>query len=213
MKKIMIIGAHGATAQLVTARLLNETDDQLVLYLRHAERLAQVATNDRVTLVDGDVSDVAKLSQAMAGVDVVYSNVGGVDLGAQTAHMLTAMQQVGQTRLIFMSALGAHHEVTGKFGEWNEQAIHDFLPGFRDAAAQLVAAGIDYTEVRPAWLTDEPAVDYETTTLADGFKGTEVSRTSVADFIVKVINDPSRYQKASIGLNKPNTSGDKPSWF
>jgi len=213
MSKIMIVGAHGAIARLVTDRLLAETQVELVLYLRQADRLNQYATNPRVTLVDGDVKDTEKLRQAMTGVDMIYSNLGGVDLGTQTKQLLLAMQQTGQTRLIFMSALGAHHEVTGKFGDWNEQAIHDFLPGFRSAAEQLVAAGVTYTEVRPAWLTDQPEISYEITTLADGFKGTEVSRASVADFIVKVIEDPSTYQKESIGLNKPNTDGDQPSWF
>jgi len=213
MKKILIVGAHGATAQIVTARLLAETDDQLVLYLRQSQRLARYADNARVTLVDGDVSDIETLTAAMAGVDVVYSNIGGVDLGTQTKHLLTAMQQAHQTRLIFMSALGAHHEVTGKFGDWNEQAIHDFLPGFREAAQLLAASKLDYTEVRPAWLTNTDEIDYETTTLADGFKGTEVSRASVADFMIKVIADPSLYRRESIGLDKPGTDGDQPSWL
>ena len=43
--------------------------------------------------------------------------------------------------------------------------------------------------------------------------GTEVSRASVADFALKVINNPEKYQNESIGLNKPNTDDDKPSWM
>lgn len=35
-----ILGAHGATAQIVTQRLIQETHLYLRLYLRRAERLA-----------------------------------------------------------------------------------------------------------------------------------------------------------------------------
>lgn len=39
MTKAMIIGAYGKMAQLLTERLLNETDYELVLFLRNAARL------------------------------------------------------------------------------------------------------------------------------------------------------------------------------
>ena len=32
MTKVMIIGAHGATAQILAKRLLAETDDELIFY-------------------------------------------------------------------------------------------------------------------------------------------------------------------------------------
>lgn len=213
MKKIMIIGANGGTARILIERLLAETTDKLVLFLRQANRLAQYETNPRVTLVDGNVLDTAALRLAMQGVDVVYSNVGGTDLGQQMQSILTAMHEANQTRLIFISALGAHHEVPGKFGNWNEQAIAAFLPGFREAAKLLAASDIVYTELRPAWLTDQPEIDYETTNLDEPFKGTEVSRASVADYAFKLIENPKLAERASVGLNRPNTDGDKPSWF
>jgi len=66
MTKIMIIGAHGAMAQLLTQRLLDETDVTLTLFLRNADRLNKLAANPRVTLVDGDVHDTAVVATAMA---------------------------------------------------------------------------------------------------------------------------------------------------
>ena len=59
--------------------------------------------------------------------------------------------------------MGAHHEVPGNFGKWNEQAIAAYLPGFRAAAKLVAESGLQYTEVRPAWLTNTDEVDYETT--------------------------------------------------
>ena len=213
MSKIMIIGANGGTARILTERILQETDDDLILFLRNANRLNQYSNNKRVMLVEGDVLKTQPLAEAMKSADIIYSNVGGTDLGAQTKSILAAMDQVGKKRLIFISALGAHHEVPGKFGEWNEQAISAFLPGFRESAKLLEESDVDYTEIRPAWLTDKKEVAYETTTQNEPFKGTEVSRASVADFILKLLQNPRQDLRTSIGLNKPNTDGDKPSWM
>ncbi|MFC6274046.1 NAD(P)H-binding protein [Levilactobacillus tangyuanensis] len=213
MTKVMILGAHGAMARLVTERLLAETDDTLTLFLRNASRLAEYADNDRVKVVDGDVHDTAAVATAMADADVIYSNLGGSDLDVQTQSVVDAMKQTGKQRLIYISSLGAHNEVPGKFGEWNEEMIGAYLPAFRQTSKLVAASGLTYTEVRPAWLTDNTEVDYEVTTLADGFKGTEVSRRSVADFVVKVLNDTSSYENASVGLDKAGTDGDKPSWY
>jgi hypothetical protein len=53
-------------------------------------------------------------------------------------------------------------------------------------------------------------VDYETTEKGEPFKGTEVSRKGVADLIVKIIESPKLHSHGNIGVNKPNTDGDKP---
>ena len=214
MSKILILGANGATAKIVTNRLLAETNADLILYLRNAERLSQYNDHPRVTLVEGDATDVAALSTAMARVAIVYSNLGGTALATDTKAIVAAMNTAKVSRLIFYSALGALHEVPGKFGEWNEQAIAAYLPGFRESAQILTAHNeINATQIRPAWLTNHDEINYETTSANEPFKGTEVSRQSVADFIVKLIKDPALYPNDSIGLNKPNTNGDKPAWM
>lgn len=53
-------------------------------------------------------------------------------------------------------------------------------------------------------------VDYELTTRHAPFKGTVVSRRSVADLIASIIDAPDLHRHANLGVNKPNTDGDKP---
>lgn len=169
--------------------------------------------NKRVQLIDGDVLDTEQLYTAMADVDLVYSNLGGINLAEQIQSVLDAMKNANKQRFVYISSLGAHHEVPGNFGKWNEQAIAAYLPGFRAAAKLVAESGLQYTEVRPAWLTNTDEVDYETTQGSEPFKGTEVSRKSVADFVFKVVTDPKTHLNESVGLNKPNTDGDKPSFM
>lgn len=210
---IMIVGAHGATAQLVTERLLKETEHKLVLFLRNANRLDKFANNPRVTLVDGDVLNTEELATTMQGQDLIYSNVGGVNLADQTRSIIQAMDQANVNRLLFISALGAHHEVPGAFGKWNEEAIAPFLPGFRESANLLETSDINYTMIRPSWMTDKNEVDYELSQRDEPMTNTEISRKSIADFVFKLIQDPTLHQHDSIGISKPGTEGDKPAWM
>ena len=112
-----------------------------------------------------------------------------------------------------MASIGIYDEVPGKFGEWYHREIGAYLPPFRRAADAIEASGLDYTILRPAWLTDENEVDYETTERNEPFKGTEVSRKSVADLIVKLIDTPKRSVRGNLGVNEPNTDGDKPAFL
>lgn len=213
MTKIIILGAHGQTARIVTDELLQNSDIELKLFLRKSTRLNQYQNNPRVELIEGDVLNTEQLVQAMQDVDLVYSNVGGVDLADQTKSIIKAMDQAKQKRLIFISSLGAYHEVPGKFGEWNEIAIASFLPGFRESAKLIENSDLDYTMIRPAWMDNKDEIDYETTQKNEPFKGTEVYRKSIADFVIKLINNPQTHIGESVGLNKPNTDGDKPAWI
>jgi uncharacterized protein YbjT (DUF2867 family) len=86
--------------------------------------------------------------------------------------------------------LGSTTGYQAKFGEWNRREIGPYLPPFRRAADVIEASGLDYTILRPAWLTDEDEVDYETTERNEPFRGTEVSRKSVAALIMKIIDSP-----------------------
>lgn len=53
-------------------------------------------------------------------------------------------------------------------------------------------------------------MDYELTARSEPFKGTVVSRKSVADLILKVIASPGLHVGENLGMNKPDSDGDKP---
>jgi hypothetical protein len=57
--------------------------------------------------------------------------------------------------------------------------------------------------VRPAWLNDRDEIDYETTRKGEPFKGSVVSRKSVADLVVKVAQSQRMAVCDSLGVSKP----------
>jgi uncharacterized protein YbjT (DUF2867 family) len=210
MRNILILGAGGQIARLVTGSLSAKKDVRLTLFLRDAAKLGKEQGHFR--MVEGDVMDSGVLKEAMTGQDVVYANLGGA-LDKQAESIVAAMKVTGVKRLIFIDSLGIYDEVPGAFGKWNKSMIGKYLPAFRRAADMIEASGLDYTIIRPAWLMDEDKVDYETTSKAEPFKGTEVSRKSVADLVVKLIDTPGWEIGGNLGVNKPNTDGDKPSFY
>ncbi|MEU5875265.1 NAD(P)H-binding protein [Glycomyces sp. NPDC047369] len=212
MARIAILGAGGRIARLVTERLLAQTDADLTLFLRRPDRLGPVDA-DRVTVAAGDVLDTVALAAAIDGADAVFSGVGGTDLDAQTDSILDAMGRTGVRRLVFISMIGVHDEVPGAFGAWNASMIAPYLAAAKPSAAAIEASGLDYTILRPTWLTDEDEPDYETTGRDEPVRGTEVSRASVADLAVRLLTEPDLMARQSIGVVKPGTEGDKPAWY
>ncbi|WP_245644152.1 Rossmann-fold NAD(P)-binding domain-containing protein [Paraburkholderia oxyphila] len=55
-------------------------------------------------------------------------------------------------------------------------------------------------------------MDYEVTSRDQPFKGTEVSRKSVAALVVDLVKHPEKLVRANVGVNKPGTDGDKPAF-
>jgi uncharacterized protein YbjT (DUF2867 family) len=212
MKKVLVLGAGGQIARWVISMLANNADIELTLYLRHVGRLG-ASKPKNAQIVQGDVLKMDQLNLTMVGQDIVYANLSGEDIDTQAANIVKAMKAAEIKRLIFVASLGIYDEVPGKFGAWNRREIADYLPPFRRAADAIEASGLDYTILRPAWLTDNDEVDYETTSRNEPFKGTEVSRKSVAALITKIIESPDRDQRSNLGVNKPNTDGDKPAFL
>lgn len=213
MSNVLILGANGQIARLAEKQLLSETKHHLTLFLRNAKRL-EVSAPERETVIEGDATDPDALNKAMSGIDVVYANLGGKEIETQAKAVVQAMDLAKVSRLIWISTLGIYNEVPGAFGKWNHQQLDGgYLETYTAAAKVIENSNLDYTIIRPAWLQNNDTVDYELTHRDDLFKGTEVSRKSVADLVTKLINDPKKAVKDSLGVNQPHTDGPKPSFY
>ncbi|MFZ6025973.1 MAG: NAD(P)H-binding protein [Bacteroidota bacterium] len=208
--KVLILGAGGAIAQHVILFLLKNENIELTLFARNTEKLNNFKSVAEI--IEGDVMSKKDISSVVQGKDIVYANLSGaVDQMAKL--IVEAMTTNGVNRLIFVTALGIYNEVTGKFGEWNNRMIGSELVRYKKAADVIEKSSLDYTIVRPSWLTDKDETDYETTQKGEAFIGTEVSRKAVGYYIVSVIQNPEKNVKASVGINKPGVYGDKPAFY
>lgn len=214
MQKVLILGANGDIATLVARNLADNPRLQLTLLARRPERIASdLRTHGQVRIIQADVTDHDALLAAVKGQDLVYANLYGANLGEQGQSVARAMKEAGVQRIVWISANGIYGEIPGKYSDWNAMMLGSTLDAYAAGAKAIEDSDLDYTIVRPAWFSDKDVVSYELTQKGEAFKGTEVSRKSVAAYVTSLIVDPSQAIRTSIGINEPNTDGAKPSFY
>ncbi len=219
MTTIAALGANGRIARIAEDMLLAHDDIELTLFIHTEDELgADIKDNPRVTVVKGDAKNPDDVLNAINGADEVYANLAATqessaDIIPMAKAVVDMMDKAGIKRLVWISSLGIYNEVPDEFGAWNANILGDYLVNYRKAVDVIEASDLDYTIIRPAWLTDKDEVDFEITEKGELFRGTEVSRKSVASEVVELLLDPDKEVRASIGLDKPGTDGDKPEWY
>jgi uncharacterized protein YbjT (DUF2867 family) len=211
MTKVLILGAGGQVAGHVIERLSQNNSIHLTLYLRNASHL-QHLEGEQIKLIEGDILDGEKLENAMQGQDLVYVNINGQE-DVIAERTVKAMQAAGVKRIVFIAAIGIYDEVPGAFGLWNKQMIGPILERYQKAASLIEASGLVYTILRPTWYTNNDEVDYKITQKGQPVTGTEISRKSVADLVIKLIEDPNLHVNESLGMEKTGTEADKPGFM
>lgn len=216
-KQILILGATGQIAGHAIDALLKNGDDHLLLFTRHPQHLDNI-DETRETVIKGDTLKLNDLDSAMESADAVYANLRNPEIQQQAENIVKMMDKHGIKQLVWISSIGIYDEVPGKFGEWNNAELgggqkDSYLGTYRSAADVISNSDLDYTIIRPAWLTNKDEVDYETTERGEAFKGTEVSRKSIGNFVAKILDNPAPYARKDFGVNKPGTDGDKPAWY
>jgi uncharacterized protein YbjT (DUF2867 family) len=171
MKNVLIIGANSRIAQWADKMLLKEPDINLTMFVRNKSKLAAELQDKNVIV--GDATNSDDLEQALIGQDIVYASLAG-DVVTAAQKLVAAMNKIGVKRLIWTSSLGIYNEVPGKFGELNTRALPGYLQTYRKAADIISDSDLDYTIIRPAWLTNDDEISFETTSRNEPFKGTEV---------------------------------------
>ncbi|RDG19126.1 saccharopine dehydrogenase, partial [Leuconostoc pseudomesenteroides] len=145
---ILILGAAGQISQQLTIRLLNETDANLTLFARNAEkRLSIYKNNNHVRLISGEFEDESLLTESMQEQDVVYVNS---DRNVQP--ILAAMKKTGVKRIIIAGALSIYDEVGGAFGKWNRSKMGPIPDSRKKMISDVENSGLDYTYMRMTWL-------------------------------------------------------------
>ncbi|MFD1670960.1 NAD(P)H-binding protein [Agrilactobacillus yilanensis] len=209
MKNILILGANGRVAKIVNQRLQTEDDVHLTLFLRNATRIT-VDDAEQETVIQGDVNNAAQLDTAMNGQDVVYANLAG-NMEQMAANIVSAMLRHHIRQLIWITGSGLYHETPEPFGSWVEKAVgHEAKEDTRRAARIIEESSLNYTIIRAAYMTNDTEISYELTQKGEPFKGTTVSRSSIADLVIKAINTPLPYSRTSLGIAKPGTEHSLP---
>lgn len=204
MTNVLILGANGRIARIAEQRLLAEAEVRLTLVLRHSERL-NVVDSQRERVVEGDVTDSQLLERIMPDQDIVYANLAG-NMELLAKNIVQSMLNNQVKKLIWITGSGLYHETPEPFGSWVEQVVgHASKEDTRRAARIIESSTLQYTIIRAAYMTDDSKVDYELTQKGEIFKGTMVSRASIADLVLQIVSNPCEYARTSLGIAQPGT--------
>lgn len=213
MKKVIVIGANGLTAQQVISRLIKQPNVQLSLFVRQASRLHIVHNDKQINIFEGDAINMDDLKAAIQGQDIVISTLGGMDLDVKTENIVKVMWELGVKRLIAISAGGIYDELPEPFNSWDKQVVGYSRPTNLRTAEVIEHSPLEYTILRPVWLTDKSSEEFQLTKKGEVFKGTETSRASLGRFIADLVKNPQLHIRENLGMSQPDTEGDRPAAY
>ena len=185
MKNVLIIGANGSLARQVIAIAEQNPDLRLTLFARQPKNFSKTHRS-----FAGNALNLADLTAAMQGQDIVYINLAG-DLGAMGANIVAAMNAAGVHRVIAVPSIGIYNK-----------PLRTVLRPYRDLADIIEQSGLDYTILRPDWFTHTDEIDYQIMPKGQPETGSAVSRKSIADFVCKIFEQPELWAGENLNISK-----------
>ncbi|MET1061480.1 MAG: SDR family oxidoreductase [Aeromicrobium sp.] len=209
MTRIAIVGGHGKVARLLTP-LLVDAGHLPVSLVRNPDHVAELeGLGAEVVLLDIEASDEDAFAAAFSGADAVVFAAGGgpdgnierkktVDLGGSVKSIAGA-DKAGVRRFVQISAMGVDEPVP----EDSSEVWVAYVEAKRDADQALRDSDLDWTIIRPGFLTDAPGTGK--ISLAEKLGRGEIPRADVAALIAAVLDEP-----ATIGRQWEAVSGTTP---
>lgn len=203
---ILIIGAGGQIPEFLIPMLLEKEGVNLTLFSRKADNLPY----QNVHKITGQASNLDDLPPAMEGQDLVYMNF---DDKKVTEVVIEAMKQSGVKRIFQAGVLGVYGEVVPPFEPWNSRMMGGNTVSGRGNEA-LEASDLDYVYMRMTWLYNGDRTDYVVSPKGEPFRGAQVTRKAIAQFVVDNINGDRDDHYASVGLWEPGSENKaKPDFY
>ena len=202
MAKVLVIGASRGVG-LETVRAALRAGHSVRAMSRSAAGIPIQDTN--LEKVSGDALDRDTMRDALQDVDVVIQTLGvdfaprlifeGTSLFSQSTRLLVdAMKAAGVKRLVSVTGLGAG-DSRGHGGILYDAFVFPLLLkrvyDDKDVQESIIrSSGLDWTIVRPGLLTNRPATGrYRVLTASKDWRFGAISRTDVADFLVRQVDD------------------------
>jgi putative NADH-flavin reductase len=213
-KRVLVVGASRGLGLHALQRAL-EANYDVTAFARSAEKIE--LEHSKLTKVSGNAQDQNDLRKALVNVDVVIQTLGvsnralmrsrRVSLFSQSTRLLIqAMEETGPLRLVAVTGFGAGDSR-------NSMSCFERIP-FRlvlgrayddkDRQEALIRdSKLAWTIVRPAVLTNGPPLkSYSVLETPESWHNGLISRRSVADFLVRQVEDQSFIGKSVVLANR-----------
>ncbi len=209
--KISIFGASGKTGTEFVRQSLS-AGHHIKALVREPVKLT--LSDEKFTVVRGDVLDAAVVRVVVNASDVVISVLGSKPdtspqvLTVGTQNIISAMQQNHNPRLIVMSSypMGGSPRSMAFLEQLNlpkdqQTAMQSMIDDKIGQETAVKNSGLNWTIIRPLMLTDGPLTGrYRTGENLDVKPGNQISHADVADFILKNLEPQSPWTDKIVTL-------------
>jgi uncharacterized protein YbjT (DUF2867 family) len=203
---IVIAGGHGKIA-LRLGRLLTEGGHRVRGIVRNPDHAPDLEAAG-IEPVVADMEREASLTPSVEGADAVVFAAGAgpgsgperkltIDLGA-AVKLIDAAREAGARRYLMISSIGAHDPASGA------EQMRPYLEAKAAADEAVAASGLDFTIVRPGFLTDDLGTGKVEVHTDFGHSG-QIPRDDVAATLAACLDEP-----ATIGKTFELFAGDTP---
>lgn len=202
--RVLVIGATGRTGRLLIQQLL-ERGDTVAAFARTPSAI--VEKNDRLQVIQGDARDAASVDRAVQGQEAVLVAIGARSLGKSDIqellfrHLVAAMKSHGVKRVVNLGAWGVgqtHFAANLPLKFFRATFLRNVFADKERGESILLASGLDFINVSPGRLTDQPARGGVRTS-ADGCGLKPVmTRADLATFMIAQLTNDTWLHKAVI---------------
>lgn len=204
--KLIIFGATGGTGRAVVRQALAE-GHEVTAFVRDPAKLGAYAQHERLRVVQGDVTDAARVEQVVEGADAVISALGPTRasakdmLRAASTNIIAAMKKHGVRRLIWQTGAGVRDEgdqpsairivMIMLLKLFSPQVLEDSERTFQN----IKASDLEWTVVRVPALKDGPKQGGYRAGVAPP-SPIPLAREDVAEFVLKQLSDNTDVHRA-----------------
>ncbi len=197
---VLILGATGTFGKVLTSNLLKDTSHNITAFSRHSSEMYGQNTN--VKSIDGDALNVADLSVAIKGQDVVFCAISGENLPQIAESIKTVMENENVSRLIFMGATGIYNEIPADMDDDDNLDNEPAQIPNRKAVDIIENSDLNYTILRPGYLRNGDENDFVLTFKGEKANGYISTIASVVALSTHLINDSNLYSRESVSITK-----------
>ena len=205
MSRVIVMGASRGIG-LETVRVLLNAGHEVIAFSRSAENLN--LNDPKLHKISGDATNQDDVQIAIDKVDVVVQTLGvplNLDLitgpislfSSATQTLIPIMKNKGIQRLITVTGFGAGDSQSAI--NCFQKIPFNFVFGraYNDKSLQekiIKKSGLNWTIIRPGILTNSPLKsEYHVHQHSSDWRNGIISRAAVADYVMKILNDPDSY--------------------
>ena len=197
MKKVVIFGAAGHTGKYITRKMQSMPDVEVSAFVRNPAKFGDMNVQD-VNIIQGDALHAEDVKKAMEGQDILLCSLEG-DVLTMAKNIVNALQESSVKRIIWITGMGIHHEITGLRGMMLN-ILAKQRPEYIEAADAIAASQAVTTLLRCPSIQDGENETYYLTQEGKQPRKNNIDRAGIAKCMADMIEDETLGVNESLGI-------------